>query len=549
MNAPIRELKRRYKINLALGRALPTNDLAISLPLSTGNPLYDAALTDKLTTTATLSQAEHLNRGWHLARQGAPAELQTLAAHAPSLLNDYKLLLALRAWESGNEDLTRTFLQALPWHWRLAFPTAVLKPAAHFFTGWRKSLKFRLVEEPRYPALRELYHELLAQAPPVALLKYRRTIKEAAALQKFRFEGERERAIHDLCFNNGRAFPNDANLEPITTYIQAREALAGGSLQNFLDVLENAAQEIPLTAYMGLLGNARIGLNDHDQEASGRLRHYAIRSATAVDCLLRLNEWQNWLAPVHVAVLGAKVSQGIIERGLDIPFFKVTKAFMNAPLHVRRMVLEPLYIPLLRHFGRQMAGLLGQPGPPHPGPLTYLQPANAIHIMSFLLYTTLSSAMDTRFFLVFPDGVEETPPLDVEEVARHLADDPQEMESWLLQEFGGLAAQYHYTYDYQRIGQILRELDPQAPLLLDLPFAESMDILDALLPFERVFNLNSAFGAPGEICIAYEYYALLTINAPSWHYGLWSRYSDIAAQRFAEFLHRLRAFQQLAAAA
>jgi hypothetical protein len=48
MSVPIRELKQRYKINLALGHSLPLTDLAISLPLSTGNPLYDAALTGKL---------------------------------------------------------------------------------------------------------------------------------------------------------------------------------------------------------------------------------------------------------------------------------------------------------------------------------------------------------------------------------------------------------------------------------------------------------------------------------------------------------------------
>jgi hypothetical protein len=543
MSVPIRELKQRYKINLALGHSLPLTDLAISLPLSTGNPLYDAALTGKLVATATLSQAEHLNRGWHLVGQATTAELQTLATHASSLLNDYKLLLALRAWESGQEEITRRFLRALPWHWRLAFPTAVIKPAAHFFTGWRKNIKFRLVEDPRFPALHELYHKILAQAPPVALLKYRRTIKEAAALQKFRFEGDRERAIHDLCFNNGRSFPSDSSLEPITTYIRARAAMANGSVDKFLAVLEGASHEIPLTSYMGLLGSAGIRLNDDDQVANGRLRHYTIRAATAVESLLRLQEWQQWLEPAHVERLAAKVNRSIIERGLDIPFYNVTKAFMNAPRRVRQMALEPLYLPLLRHFGRQTAGLL-----PEPGPLTYLQPANAIHLMSFLLYTTLSSAMPSRLFLVFPEGVEEVPPLDVAEVARHLADRPQEMERWLLQEFGGLATQYHYTYDYGQIANILRELEPQAPLLLDLPFARSMEILDALLPFERVFNLNSTFGAPGEICIAYEYYAHFGISSPYFQYGLWSRYSDVAAQRFGEFLHRLRAFQQLAAA-
>jgi len=34
--------------------ALPTHDLGVPLPLSTGNPLFDAALTEKLATTTTI---------------------------------------------------------------------------------------------------------------------------------------------------------------------------------------------------------------------------------------------------------------------------------------------------------------------------------------------------------------------------------------------------------------------------------------------------------------------------------------------------------------
>lgn len=542
MSVPIRELKRRYKMNLALGKNLPTHDLAISLPLSTGNPLYDAALTDKLVMTATLTEAEHLNRAWHLVKNATLTEQQTLAAHARGLLNDYKLLLALQAWQNGNDELTRTFLNALPWHWRFAFPTAVLKPAAHLFTGWRKSLKFRLVEDVRYTDLYQLYHELLTQAPPVAILKYRQTIKEAAALQKFRFEGERERAIHDICFNNGRSLSaTTPGLDTITTYVQAREALAKDDLTRFLHILENASHDLPITSYMGLLGNAGIRLTDDSQEEVDRLRDYAIRCATAVESLLRLQEWGDWLTKPHAQALGDKVRRTVIERGLDIPFFKATKAFINAPDNVRRMVLEPLYLPLLQHFGNQVAGQLGEPGP-----LTYLQPANVIHVMSFLLYTVISSAMPTRFFLIYPDGAEEVPPLELREVSKHLADSPTQLQTWLLREFGGLVSQYSYTYDYSKIAGILSGLNPQAPLLLDLPFADNMDILGGLLPFERVFNLNTTFGAPGEICIAYEYYALFTLNTPFWNFGLWERYSDSAAQRFAEFLNQLRTFQLLA---
>jgi hypothetical protein len=90
------------------------------------------------------------------------------------------------------------------------------------------------------------------------------------------------------------------------------------------------------------------------------------------------------------------------------------------------------------------------------------------------------------------------------------------------------------------------ELDPTAPLLLDLPFTQNMDILNAMLPFEQVYNLNMPFGAPGEISLTYEYYSTFSLTTPRWHYGVWERYSDSAATKFAEFLDRLQAFQALA---
>lgn len=536
----IQTLKRNYKINLALGKTLPTYDLATPLPLSTGNPLYDAALTDKVTITTTLNEAEHLNRAWFLVNGSGRDEQQTLANHAPGLLNDYKMLLALRCWADGEEELTRTFLRAMPWHWRLAFPMAVIKPSSHFFTGWRRDLAFRFVDEPRYPALRQLFRELLAQAPTVAILKYRQTIQASAALQRYRFEGEREKWIHDLCFNNGRAIAGSENLlEPVSTYLRARQLL--NDLPKFLAVLNAGRAEIPLTSYMGLLGQAGIRLNDPHHPQRAALRDYAVRCATAVESLLRLQEWGNWLTSSHTQLLGKKVQQTVIERGVDIPFAKVVKAFINAPLNVRQMVLQPLFLPLLTHFGRQMVGLL-----PEPGPLTMLQPGNVIHLMSFLLYTILSSAMPTRLFLFYKDGVEEVPPLELGEVASHLADSPEQMSHWLLKEFGGLATQMSYTYDFGLIAKTIGGLDPAGPLLLDLPFAQNMALLAALLPFERVFNLNIPFGAPGEICVAYDYYATFSLQTVHWHFGIWERFTDSAAQRFAEFLDRLRYFQLLA---
>ncbi|MBA3531073.1 MAG: hypothetical protein H0T73_04030, partial [Ardenticatenales bacterium] len=460
MSIPIRELKQRYKIGLALGDLLPTHDRPIPLPLSTGSPLYDAALTDKLVATTTLTEPEHLSRGWHLVRGASRTEQEVLARHARHLLNDYKLLLALHSWEQGEEGLTRTFLGALPWGWRFAFPTAVIKPAAHLFTGWRRALRFRLVEEPRFPALQELFRETLAQAPGVAILKYRRTVQEAAALLHFRFEGERERAIHSLCFENGRNL-DAATLEPIGTYLRARDALAHGGAAAMLRVLEQSPHEIPITSFMGLLGNAGLKLSGGAVGERPALRDYAVRCATPVELLLRLNEWGDWLTEAQATALAQKVRERVIERGMDIPFFKVVKAFMNAPPRAKRLLLEPLYIPLLHHFGRQMAGLL-----PGPAPLSFVQPGNIIHVMSFLLYAVLSSAMETRMILLYHDGVEELPPLPLDEVARHLADDVQSFQSWLLSEFGGLMSQHSYQYDYSAVARTLTRLDPAAPLLL-----------------------------------------------------------------------------------
>ena len=89
-------------------------------------------------------------------------------------------------------------------------------------------------------------------------------------------------------------------------------------------------------------------------------------------------------------------------------------AFMAAPQRVRKKALQPLLLPLMRHFGRLAAALL-----PPPGPVTYLQPGNVIHGMSFLLYAALASATETRLLLLYRDGLEEIGPLPLERVGRH----------------------------------------------------------------------------------------------------------------------------------
>lgn len=542
----IADMKRRYRMNLALGEVLPTADRGFPLPLSTGSPLFDAALTNKLQTTANLSEAEHLNRSWGLVRNATTAEIAVLADHAGGLLNDYKMLLALRCWQDGEGELTRRFLERLPWHWRLAFPTAVLKPAAHFFTGWRTKARFRLIDEPRYPELRALFSELLDAAPAVTLLKYRRTIKESAALQRYRFEGERQRIVHDLCFDSGRGLSVDTlpdDMAMIGTYLGARDALGSGGVSAMVAVLQERSAWIPLTSYLGLLGNADINLKDSRVDDIAVLRRYAVTSATATESLLRLAEWSSWLDDSHIAELSEKVRTQVIDRGLDVPFFKVTKAFMAVPHKLQQRLAKPLYLPLLRHFGTKAAAQLGEVGP-----ITFVMPGNLVHITSFLLYSVLASAAETRFLLLTDEGVSEHPPLDLEDVVATLGASPPELQKWILANFGTEpAAQWSYTYDFDAIARTLRDdVDPAAPLVLDLPFAGNHAIIEALLPFEQVYNLSTTFGAPGEICMAYSYYQYFGFRTPMFEFGHWGRSSDSAAQRFTETLDRLDWFRQLA---
>ncbi len=542
MSLSIRELKKRYKLNAALGRVPPVYDRAIALPLSTGKPLFDAALVDKIKATATLNEPEHIGRAWHLVRTAADADVALLEQHRARLLNDYKNLLALRAWQDGDPERCRRFLDALPWRWRFAFPTAVVKPAAALFTGWRRNLSLRLVDDPRYPALREQFRHTLAAAPPVALLKYRATIKESAALLRYRFEGDRERAIHALCFDKGRGLAAQRDLEPIGGYFRAREALAAGGVAAMLDALEHAEQVIPITSYMGMLGGAGVRLTDDGPERA-RLRDYAVRCATAVESLLRLAEWGPWMTEAHAEALSRNVRHQVIERGLDVPFFKVVKAFNRAPPGVRKMILTPLFQPLLRHFGATVARRLGEPGP-----ITFAQPCNVLHLMSFLLYAVVSTAMPANLLLLRGKGADTVPALDVDEVVSHLADSPAALEQWLLSELGGLTSRYSHVYDFAALAVQLGKLDPAAPLILDLPFTGAAEVLDALLPFERVFNLNEAYGAPGELVIAQEYYEAFFMRAGGRSAGIYGRYSDIAAERFAETLDRLDHFAVLSEA-
>ena len=389
-----------------------------------------------------------------------------------------------------------------------------------------------------------MFSDLLDSAPAVTLLKYRRTIKESAALQRYRFEGARQTAVHDLCFNNGKSItdlPDDMAM--IGTYLDARDALDEHGPNAMLDVLAKRSAWVPLTSYMGLLSNAGISLTDNTEPAIEQVRSYAVTSATAVESLLRLNEWSPWLNDSHIEQLSDKVKTQIIDRGLDVPFFRVTKAFLAVPVTLKKKLAEPLYKPLLLHFGEVATRLL-----PPPGPITFVVPSNLVHLSSFLLYAVLASVTETRFFTLSDhQGTNELEPIAVDDLIDVLAMTQPEVEAWVLKRFGSTqVGPRGYTYDYDAIAATLRGLDRAAPLVLDLPFTQHEALINALLPFERVFNLNTTFGGPGEICVAQSYYARFSFSSPVFEYRNWSRYSNSAAERFTETLDRMQWYGRLA---
>jgi hypothetical protein len=291
---------------------------------------------------------------------------------------------------------------------------------------------------------------------------------------------------------------------------------------------------------MGLLGSAGIRLTEPERDVD-KLRDYAVHCATPVESLLRIAQWAPWLTDKHVDTLATKVRHAVIERGFDIPFAKVIKAYLAAPKPLRKRIRDPLLVPLLRHFGARVARLL-----PPPGPITFVMPVNVVHLMSFLLYAVLAAAAPARLVLVKKRGATVKTDFGLDDVIEHLTDDQDDLERWLLAELGGASTVHEYVYDTAALAKTLDKIEPAAPVVLDLPFVDSMDILTSLLPRERVFNLNTAFGAPGEICVAYEYYQQFALVDKGWNFRMWSRWSDGAASRFAELLERLHHFERLA---
>ena len=538
----VRDLKRRYKLLLAERRALHVTDLGISLPISTGDPILDATLLEKLVPTATMGEAEHLARAWELVRVSTPRHHALLRTHARSLLNDHKLLHAIGALERGDDATLDAMLDALPWAWRLGFPTAVIKPAARMLTGWRKRVPFRLIDPP-FERLRAIFRATLAAAPDATLLKFRDAVKESAALLRFRFEGPRERAIHDLCFGDGRAAVDE--LPAVGAFVRARDALATDGVSAFVRALDDAPGKVPLTALLGLFGQANVRLDRATLEHRAYLqplRAHAIASASGVEMLLRLHEWGSWLRDTELQQITTRVHDAMRHPRVSLPFFKVLKGFEAAPLHVRQGLARPLLLPLMERFGRDLRALL-----PDATDYTFVLPSMMLRMTSLTLYAMVAQAGAARLVMLRGRGLAEAPPVSPSDLLVPIVEGPHAAKAWLERELGAIAHDASYTFDVPALAQTLERLDPRQPLLLDVPFVSDARLIEALLPFDLALNLNPPVGAPGELTVGYEFYTQAVYATPRGGWAVLERGGDTAATRFGELVDRLRVMSAMAA--
>lgn len=537
----VRDLKRRYKLLLAERRALHVIDLGVSLPISTGDPVLDAALLEKIVPTATMGEAEHLARAWELVRASTPRHHALLRAHARALLNDHKLLHAIGALERGDEATLEAMLDALPWAWRLGFPTAVIKPAAMVLTGWRKWVPFRLIDPP-FERLRAIFRATIAAAPAATLLKFRDAVKQSAALLRFRFEGPRERAIHDLCFGDGRAAAEE--LPAVGAFVRARDGLAKQGLSGFVKALDEAPGAVPLTALQGLFGQAGVRLDRATVEYRAhlpRLREHAIASASGVEMLLRLHEWGSWLQDAELAQITERVHRAMRNPRVTLPFFKVLKGFEAAPVHVRRGLARPLLAPLMERFGSDLRALL-----PGATDYTFVLPSMMLRMTSLMLYAMVAQAGAARLLILRGRGLADAPPVSLSDLLDPLVEGPRAVHAWLTRALGAIAHDAAYTFDVPALAKALGALDPRQPLLLDVPFVGDARLLEALLPFDLALNLNPPVGAPGELTVGYEFYTQASYTTPRGGWALLERGGDTAATRFGELVDRLRVMSAMA---
>lgn len=549
----IAELKHNYKELLANRRTIPSSEFSPNIPISTGSPAIDSCLIEPIGTTGEMEDHEHLMRSWQLIKGMNNKEEEIALNNLDALLNDHKILLALKYWEGNDKEIAKRILDSLPFGWKLQFPLVLIKPSYLFFTGWKKHLDFRLVKNINYGRLQAFYSQILEEAGDIAILKYKEKIHATTALLGYDFKTDKEKAIEDWCYHKGST---SNKLELVKIYVKARELLKENKIVKFGKYLASQDKVIPITSYMGLLGSKGIDLRRMENET---LRNYAIRCASFVETILRLNEWSKWEASEgkwHLSLKAlltgkqrsfmwldegkAELISKKIKKGLsavDIPFSKMVKAYLACPKETKQLLTNNTFIPLLKKFGESIRYLL-------PKSFNFLQPANMIHLHDFILYNVLNSA--TKGKLVLLGKTVKSYHFSIKELAPLAHMDTWEIERYLVRKFGEQTERYSYSYEGARIKKALSNLNKDDLLVVDLPFYSDLEIMEGLMGFKKIFNLSTYYGLPSEISLQYQYFSEYSLRFRGFALSGYSRLGEAPAYDLIKYLEKLHCFEKFA---
>jgi hypothetical protein len=297
----IQELKTRYKLLVANNKTTESQELFPNIPLSTGSPVLDSFISEKVKLTFSMDEYEHLARSWQLIRNMSDEEEKIILNNLKGLLNDHKILLAAKLFEKKDKNFEKIF-NSLPNTWKLKFPLVFVKPAKVFFDGWKANIKFRLFDKIDYPRLNELYSETLEKCSDSAILKYRKIIHETSSLIGHKWNTKREKSIENWCYKNGNT---SSELPIVELYVKARDTLNLHGKDKFIKELSSSNQKLPITSFMGLLSAKDLVLYSEGNE---KLQDYAIECSSGVESILKLREWSKWLNENHISTIAEKLN-------------------------------------------------------------------------------------------------------------------------------------------------------------------------------------------------------------------------------------------------
>lgn len=519
----IQELKTRYKLLVANNKTIDSQEMFPNIPLSTGSPVLDSFILEKVKSTFSMDEYEHLARSWQLIRNMSDEEEKIILNNLKGLLNDHKILLAAKLFENKDKNFEKAF-DSLPNTWKLKFPLVFVKPAKVFFDGWKANIKFRLFEKIDYSRLNELYSETLKNCSDSAILKYRKMIHETSSLIGYKWNTKREKSIEDWCYKNGN---NSSELPLVELYVKARDTLNSHGKDKFIKDLSSSTQKLPITSFMGLLSAKDLVLYSKGNE---KLQDYAVECSSGVESILKLREWSKWLNEGHVNTISKKLNS---TKEMSVPFSRVTIGYLSIEPEKRKLLTDQIYIPLLKKFGKEHAYLL-------PEKFNFVQPANLIHIENFLLFNMFNSASKGKMTLVGENEDYEFS-FSIDEIKNVVNLPLRETQDFLLKNFGGLTSSHVHNYSDKRITESLRKIDKGELLILNTPFFRSINMINELMSWNKVINLTTYFGCPTEISLKYSLENFVKVeNVKAYRVS-----ANNAAYNTTEYLEKLYWFEKI----